>query len=345
MTTRHRAIVFAYHNVGVRCLRVLLDAGVEVALVVTHEDSANENIWFGSVLATARREGLPVVTPTDPNCVELLARIRALAPDFIFSFYYRQMLGVPLLELARLGALNMHGSLLPRYRGRAPVNWAVLHGEPSTGASLHYMVAKPDAGDLVAQTEVPILENDTAGEVFEKVTVAAEQTLWRALPALLAQRAPRQPLDLAQGQYFGGRKPEDGRLRWSQGGAAVHNLVRAVAPPYPGAWFELAGFRFELLETRAATVTGELAAALAAAGMSNPLTTPILVAHRQRLHAVWPAGVPALPDRSGRHYPALELRDLRHAGKACGPAQLRELLCPSNALPAPDAPLVFALSD
>ena len=87
----------------------------------------------------------------------MVARIRALAPQFFFSFYYRKMLGADLLGIPTRGALNMHGSLLPKYRGRVPVNWAVLHGERETGASLHYMEIKPDAGNLVAQTAVPIL--------------------------------------------------------------------------------------------------------------------------------------------------------------------------------------------
>ncbi len=178
-----RAVVFAYHDVGVRCLRVLLAHGVDVPLVVTHTDSPGETIWFGSVAATAEDYGIPLIAPDDPNTADLVARITALAPDFLFSFYYRKMLKAPLLAAARRGALNMHGSLLPRYRGRAPVNWAVLHGERETGATLHYMTAKPDHGDIVAQTAVPILPDDTAREVFDKVTVAAEMTLDRVLPA------------------------------------------------------------------------------------------------------------------------------------------------------------------
>ena len=251
-----RAVVFAYHDVGVRCLKVLLAGGVEVALVVTHEDAAGENIWFGNVRHTALDHGLPVITPADANAADVVERIAQLAPDFLFSFYYRQMLKPPLLALPRHGALNMHGSLLPKYRGRAPVNWAVLHGETRTGASLHYMVEKPDAGDLVSQAEVPILPDDTAHDVFGKVTVAAELALWRVLPALLAGTAPRIPLALSPGNYFGGRKPEDGRIDWRQPARAIHDLVRAVAPPYPGAFTDLAGQRVEVLETRVLTDDG-----------------------------------------------------------------------------------------
>ena len=258
-----RAVVFAYHNVGVRCLQVLLAGGVDVALVVTHEDSPTENIWFGSVKSVAEEHGIDVITPADPKSAELRAAVAAVRPDFIFSFYYRHMLAPDLLAIAARGAYNMHGSLLPKYRGRVPTNWAVLHGETETGATLHEMAAKPDAGAIVAQTPVPILPDDTAAQVFDKVTVAAEQTLWRALPALLAGEAPHLPNDLAQGSYFGGRKPEDGRLDFSQSAQAVYNLIRAVAPPYPGAFTDIGAERFVIARARLAR-PGAQSAALAA---------------------------------------------------------------------------------
>jgi methionyl-tRNA formyltransferase len=159
------------------------------------------------------------------------------------------MLGSALLETPAAGALNMHGSLLPRYRGRVPVNWAVIKGERETGATLHYMVEKPDAGDIVAQQAVPILPDDTAFDVFTKVTVAAELALDRVLPALRAGTAPRVPQDLSRGSYFGGRKPEDGRIHWGSSAAEIHNLVRGVAPPYPGAFSDVGGKRVRVLRS------------------------------------------------------------------------------------------------
>ncbi len=245
-----RAVVFAYHNVGVRCLKVLLAHGIDVALVVTHADNPNELIWFDSVAATAVDYGIPTITPENPNTPEELQRIRELAPDFLFSFYYRQMLTPELLAIAQHGALNMHSSLLPKYRGRVPINWAIIRGETETGATLHYMVAKPDAGDIVAQTAVPILPDDTAREVLDKVTVAAEMTLHQALPALIAGNASRIAQNLRQGSYFSGRKPENGRIDWSESAVGVHNLVRAVAPPYPGAFTTVAGQPARILRTR-----------------------------------------------------------------------------------------------
>jgi methionyl-tRNA formyltransferase len=243
-----RAVVFGYHNVGVRCLKVLLAAGVDVALVVTHEDNAQENIWFESMVSLCQTEGIPYITPADARDPELLARVSAAKPDVLFSFYYRNMLPADILAIAP--AFNMHGSLLPAFRGRAPVNWAVLHGATEIGATLHEMTIKPDAGAIVAQTAVPILPDDTAFEVFGKVTVAAEQTLWHVLPALLEGRAPRIHNDLAQGGYFGGRKPEDGRIDWSQPAQQVYNLHRAVAPPYPGAFTEVNGKRYIIERAR-----------------------------------------------------------------------------------------------
>ena len=244
-----RAVVFAYHNVGYRCLSVLLAHGIEIALVVTHEDNPSEQIWFESVEALARTHRLPVLKPADPNTERFVAKVAALKPDLLFSFYYRFMLGSALLETPAAGALNMHGSLLPRYRGRVPVNWAVIKGERETGATLHYMVEKPDAGDIVAQQAVPILPDDTAFDVFTKVTVAAELALDRVLPALRAGTAPRVPQDLSRGSYFGGRKPEDGRIHWGSSAAEIHNLVRGVAPPYPGAFSDVGGKRVRILRS------------------------------------------------------------------------------------------------
>ncbi|TDK68175.1 formyltransferase [Sapientia aquatica] len=251
MTDAHlanRAVVFAYHSVGVHSIKVLLARGIDIALVVTHNDNPNETIWFESVAALCAEHGIP--TLFEPEADALFNAVKELAPDFIFSFYYRNMLPVDLLALAKRGAYNLHGSLLPKYRGRVPVNWAVLHGETETGATLHAMEAKPDAGAIIAQTAVPILPDDTAFDVFGKLTVASEQTLWHAIPQLLAGTAPTITNELSQGSYFGGRKPEDGRINWQQTGQQVYNLHRAVAPPYPGAFTDQNGHRFIIKKAR-----------------------------------------------------------------------------------------------
>ncbi len=245
-----RAVVFAYSNVGDRCLRVLHAGGVDVPLVVTHRDRAGETLWFARVRETAEELGLPCIYGDDPASGELAAAVGAARPDAIFSFYYRSILPASLLELAAHGAFNMHGSLLPAYRGRAPTNWAVLRGETTTGATLHRMLARADAGDIVDQLAVPILPDDTGRQVFDKVAVAAELVLWRSLPAIVEGRAPRLANDIAAGSYFGARTAEDGRIDWHRTAADVYNLIRAVAPPYPGAFTDIGGTRIVVADAR-----------------------------------------------------------------------------------------------
>lgn len=302
------AVVFAYHNVGVRCLKTLLAGGMRVELVVTHRDDPGEAQWFERVADVAAAEGVPVAYVDDRIDPDLAARVATLAPDYLFSFYFRRMLPADLLACARIAALNMHGSLLPRFRGRAPVNWAVLHGETETGATLHVMEAKPDAGDIVAQQAVPILPDDTAKEVFDKVTVAAEIALWNVLPQLMRGSVPRRPNDLAQGSYFGGRRPEDGRIDWGRPARAIYNLIRAVAPPYPGAFFDLHGRRFIVARARMARPEFALQLPTSAA--------PGL--HLVNSHLLAKAG-------DGGVIRILELREAGHPGAVPDPQQLLEL--------------------
>lgn len=236
----NRVIVCAYHNVGYRCLEELLRQGADVAIVFTHEDSQTEEIWFASVRDLAEKHNITWLT-TDINEPENVALIRKIAPAFIFSFYYRNMLDQVVLDIPRNGALNLHGSLLPKYRGRVPVNWAIINGESETGATLHYMVEKPDAGDMVDQEKVPILFTDSALDLFNKVTEAARTVIGRNWPLLVAGTAPRIPMDLAAGSYFGGRKPADGIIEWTKDAVQIYNLVRGVTHPYPGAFTYLDG--------------------------------------------------------------------------------------------------------
>lgn len=242
-----RVVALAYSEVGYCCLDVLLSAGVEVAWVITHRDDPTELRWYRSVSDLARRRGLKFAEFESLSATECLRALRSIGPEFLFSFYFRRMLSPALLACARRGALNMHGSLLPHYRGRAPVNWAILNGESRTGASLHYMAEKPDAGDLVDQEAVAIGVDDTALDVSIRVAGAARRVLERSLPGLLAGTAPRTPLDLARGSYYGGRGAADGEIDASRRAWDIHNLVRAVAPPFPGAFTYVDGRRLELL--------------------------------------------------------------------------------------------------
>lgn len=245
-----RAVVFAYHDVGDRCLRTLVSGGWEVPLVITHRPDLNEKPWFADVGMTAQEYDIAVARPDLPSEPSVLRMLDEARPDFVFSFYYRHLLPDGILRSARRAALNMHGSLLPRFRGRAPVNWAILSGMHETGVTLHHMTSRADAGDIVDQQAVPILMDDDARMVMAKITFAAELVLARNLPSIALGTASRRPQNPQEGEYRGRRKPEDGRIDWSQSALAIHNLVRAVAPPFPGAFTSIGGVRWTIHRTR-----------------------------------------------------------------------------------------------
>jgi methionyl-tRNA formyltransferase len=245
-----RSVVFAYQEVGYVCLEALLDMGAEVCAVFTHEDDPGEELWFRSVAELARRHNLPVFYAEAVGTPEWLARLRQWDPDFLFSFYYRKILPPEVLATARRGALNMHGSLLPRYRGRCPVNWVLINGEQQSGVTLHYMEARADRGDIVAQRRVPITEDDTARTLYAKMTEAADSLMRETYPLLCAGTAPRVPQDHAAATKFGGRRPADGVIDWHATARVIHNLVRAVTHPYPGAFAGWKGKRVFVWEAR-----------------------------------------------------------------------------------------------
>jgi len=240
---RPRIVFFGYSEVGCECLELLLGRGDHVVALVTHEDNPHEKIWFQTPAAAARAGGVPVFTPEKVNTPEWVAKLAALQPDLILSVYYRHMISPKILALARLGAFNMHGSLLPRYRGRAPINWAVLHGEPRIGMTLHRMVKAADAGAIVDQEGVDLGPRDTAEQAFRKALPCARRVLARQIDALLAGTAKETPQDESQATYFGGRTPEDGRIDWTQSSTRIFNLIRAVTDPYPGAFTDVGAAR------------------------------------------------------------------------------------------------------
>ncbi|BEM27952.1 bifunctional polymyxin resistance protein ArnA [Serratia marcescens] len=231
-----KAIVFAYHDIGCAGLKALTEAGYDVQAVFTHTDDPGENNFFSSVARLGAELDLPVYAPEDVNHPLWVDRIRDLQPDVIFSFYYRHMLSDEILSLAPQGGFNLHGSLLPHYRGRAPVNWALVNGETETGATLHKMVKRPDAGDIVGQQKVTIADSDTALTLHKKVLEAAQAVLKEQLPKLKNGTATFTKQDESQASYFGRRTAADGEILWHKSAKEINNLVRAVTEPYPGAF-------------------------------------------------------------------------------------------------------------
>jgi UDP-4-amino-4-deoxy-L-arabinose formyltransferase / UDP-glucuronic acid dehydrogenase (UDP-4-keto-hexauronic acid decarboxylating) len=235
------AVVLAYHGIGCAGIKALLRNGFNIAAVFTHADDANETIWFDSVAVLAASYNIPTFAPENINHPLWVKKIRELKPDILFSFYYRRLVTKDILDIPPEGCLNLHGSLLPKYRGRSPVNWVLVHGETVTGVTLHYMTPRADDGDIVAQTAIPISEDDTAKTLSEKSVAAATELLDDVLPRLKQGTAPRIPQNHSQASYFGGRTPADGEIDWTHTAKQIRNLVRAVTRPYPGAFSHLGG--------------------------------------------------------------------------------------------------------
>lgn len=245
-----KAVVFAYHDMGCVGVQALLDAGFDIAAIFTHADNAQENAFFGSVARLAAERGIPVYAPDDVNHPLWVDRITEMKPEVIFSFYYRNLLGEAILNSARIGAFNLHGSLLPAYRGRAPLNWVLVNGETQTGVTLHRMVSRADAGAIIAQQAVEIADADDALSLHRKLTESAKHLLEGALPTLKSGTFSETAQDESKASYVGRRTPEDGRLEWEKPAQTLHNLVRAVSDPWPGAFSFVGTHKFIVWKSR-----------------------------------------------------------------------------------------------
>ncbi|SMQ23587.1 UDP-4-amino-4-deoxy-L-arabinose formyltransferase / UDP-glucuronic acid dehydrogenase (UDP-4-keto-hexauronic acid decarboxylating) [Pseudomonas helmanticensis] len=231
-----KTVVFAYHDIGCAGIQALLDSGYDIAAVFTHADDPKETAFYASVAQLCAQKGIPVHAPEDVNHPLWIERIAKLDPEFIFSFYYRNLLSEALLATAKKGAFNLHGSLLPSYRGRAPANWVLVNGETETGVTLHRMVTRADAGAIVAQQRVAIERSDTALSLHSKLRIAASDLLRDTLPAMLQGKISETAQDESKATVFGRRTAADGKLVWAQPAEQLFNLVRAVTQPYPGAF-------------------------------------------------------------------------------------------------------------
>jgi methionyl-tRNA formyltransferase len=247
--------VFAYHEMGYECMAELLALGAPIAALFTHHDSPTEEIWWRSCSELARQNSIPV------HLVEEFddywsGRIGAMQPAILYSFSYRKLLPQELLKIAPLGAFNLHPSLLPKYRGRSPVNWMIINGEHEAGVTLHHMVARADAGAVVAQRGVPIADDDTALTLYRKLIPLGAALIRECHPLIAVRQAPRKPQDLAAGSYFGRRRPEDGRIDWNWPARRICNLIRGVTHPYPGAFCFFGGRKLMVWEARVAHDAG-----------------------------------------------------------------------------------------
>ncbi|MGA9721521.1 MAG: formyltransferase [Candidatus Binatus sp.] len=248
-----RCVLFAYHEMGYACMEALLKMGAPIAALFTHRDDSHEEIWWRSCAELAARHGVPVHTE---GVEAVAAKIGAMKPSIIYSFSYRHLIPESVLELAALGAFNLHPSLLPAYRGRAPVNWMLVNGEREAGVTLHHMVARADAGDIVGNRAVAIDDSDTALTLYRKLVPLGVELIDELHPKIVAGTAPRRMMDISKGSYFGRRRPEDGRIDWRWPARRIFNLVRAVTHPYPGAFCFVSGKKLLVWEAKIGAENG-----------------------------------------------------------------------------------------
>ncbi len=224
------------------CLdRVLADARDEVVGVVTQPDRPKGRALRLSPCALgahAARRGLPVLAPEKVNAPESLAALRALAPDLAVVVAYGQFLKPALLGLPPRGCLNVHASLLPKYRGAAPIQWAIARGERETGVTTMFLNARMDAGDIVEQAVEPIRPEDTAGALYDRLARRGAELLAHTLDLLRAGAAPRRPQNEAEATYAPRLAKRDGCLDWSRPAAELRDRVRGFNP-WPGCWCEV----------------------------------------------------------------------------------------------------------
>lgn len=237
---RPRVIVFAYSEPGYTCLKELISTKANIVAVYTHQDDPEEEIWFHSVYDLARENNIPVFRPKKID-EEAVAHIKQLKPELIFSFYFRRLIPNEIILMPRLGSYNMHGALLPKYRGQTCINWAVVNGEKRTGATLHLMTERADEGDIVDQRSFDIAFSDTSLDVFKKMSTVAAQIVHDNLANIEAGTVNFTPQDNSQATKYGRRRPKDGVLDFSKDAVSLYNLIRGVTHPFPGAFTFVGG--------------------------------------------------------------------------------------------------------
>ncbi|MFG1733639.1 methionyl-tRNA formyltransferase [Paenibacillus sp. 843] len=218
---------------AVPSLEMLIAEGYSIAAVVTQPDrpqGRKKVLTPTPVKEAALRHGIPVLQPQRLRNPEAVAELAEYKPDLIVTAAYGQILPKSVLDMPALGCLNVHGSLLPAYRGGAPIQRSIINGESVTGITLMYMAEGLDTGDMIARTEVPIEDNDTAGTMFEKLSQAGAELLRRELPRLVKGKVEAEPQDDSKATYAPNLTRDDERIDWSRTSREIYNQIRGLVP-------------------------------------------------------------------------------------------------------------------
>ena len=248
-------------------LKRLVEDGHEICGVFTQPDKPrNRNkVTFSPVKEYALSQGLAVYQPTKLRDGTALELVRSLAPELIVVVAYGRILPKDILDVPPLGCVNVHASLLPKYRGSAPINWAMLNGDTETGVSIMYMAEELDAGDVILTAKTPIDPEEDLPSLWDRLAKVGAEALAEALPLLAAGTAPRTPQDAAQATFAPMLSRELSPIDWTKPVAAIRNQVRGLIP-WPCAAAELAGQRFKIYKTASGAATEKAPGTLLNAG-------------------------------------------------------------------------------
>lgn len=238
-----RTVFMGNHTVGVIVLRQLL-RNTEVGAVFSHPAHPDDGNLYLSVYKTAQEAGVPAYQFNGSQQDKLYLAVKALNPDLIVVADYRYILKKEVLEIPKLGAINFHPSLLPRYRGRAPVNWAIIRGEKEVGLTVHFIDNGVDNGDILLQEKVEVDIGDTIKDIHEKLFPVYDRFACEVIRLFEQGYPPRQKQDESKATIFSRRTSADGLIDWRQNSIDIYNLIRAITYPYPGAFSYVNGKKY-----------------------------------------------------------------------------------------------------
>lgn len=253
-----RILFMGSPDFAVTSLEGIYQAGHEICGVYCQPDKPKgrgHKLQAPAVKEAARSLGLPVYQPAKLRSEAVLEEIRMLAPDCIVVVAYGKILPKAVLDIPKYGCINVHGSLLPRYRGAAPIQWAVINGEVKTGITTMFMAEGLDTGDIILQAETAITPQETAGELFDRLKVLGAEVLLRTLELISEDKAPRTPQDDGLASLAPMLKKQDGEIDWSMGAEQIHNLIRGMNP-WPSAYTHYLGKKLKIHKAEIAALTG-----------------------------------------------------------------------------------------
>lgn len=253
-----RIVFMGTPEFGVPSLASLHDRGHEIGLVVTQPDrpaGRGRKVAFSAVKKAALELGLPIAQPESVNASDFVDRLRALGPDLIVVVAFGQILSEDVLGVPSRGSVNLHASLLPRYRGVAPINWAIVDGETETGVTTMFMAKKVDAGEIILVRSTPIGEHETAGELSKRLSALGAEVLAETVDLIARGQAPRIRQEPALASYARKLKKSDGEIDWSVSAGRVYNRIRGMTP-WPGAYTRYRGGVLSVLKAEPGEVSG-----------------------------------------------------------------------------------------